>query len=123
MFTECLNLFKRRKVNYRNSRNKNTMNNENTSAIVSKVWSFCNPLRDIGVGYGDYLEQLTYLLFLKMASEFSKPPYNRKLPIPKEYNWESLTAKRGDELENGKTMNTGRLNKISPNKLKAGKLK
>ncbi len=75
------------------------MNNENTSAIVSKVWSFCNPLRDIGVGYGDYLEQLTYLLFLKMASEFSKPPYNRKLPIPKEYNWESLTAKRGDELE------------------------
>ena len=99
------------------------MNNENTSAIVSKVWSFCNPLRDIGVGYGDYLEQLTYLLFLKMASEFSKPPYNRKLPIPKEYNWESLTAKRGDALENGKTMNTGRLNKISPNNLKAGKLK
>lgn len=75
------------------------MSNENTSAIVSKVWSFCNPLRDIGVGYGDYLEQLTFLLFLKMADEFSKPPYNRKLPIPKEYNWESLTAKRGDELE------------------------
>ena len=35
----------------------------NTSSIVSKVWSFCNPLRDVGVGYGDYLEQLTYLLF------------------------------------------------------------
>jgi len=31
----------------------------NTSSIVSKVWSFCNPLRDVGVGYGDYLEQLT----------------------------------------------------------------
>ena len=75
------------------------MNDNNTSAIISKVWSFCNPLRDIGVGYGDYLEQLTYLLFLKMADEFSKPPYNRKLPIPKEYNWESLTAKRGDDLE------------------------
>lgn len=73
--------------------------NKTTSSIVSKVWSFCNPLRDIGVGYGDYLEQLTYLLFLKMADEFSKPPYNRKLPIPKEYNWESLTSKRGDELE------------------------
>jgi type I restriction enzyme M protein len=41
----------------------------NTSSIVSKVWSFCNPLRDVGVGYGDYLEQLTYLLFLKMADE------------------------------------------------------
>lgn len=83
------------------------MSNENTSAIVSKVWSFCNPLRDIGVGYGDYLEQLTYLLFLKMADEFSKPPYNRKLPIPKEHNWESLTSKRGDELEQhySKTLN------------------
>ena len=51
------------------------------------------------MGYGDYLEQLTYLLFLKMADEFSKPPYNRKFPIPKEYNWESLTEKRGAELE------------------------
>ncbi|HUN03862.1 MAG TPA: type I restriction-modification system subunit M N-terminal domain-containing protein [Niabella sp.] len=80
---------------------------ENTSAIVSKVWSFCNPLRDIGVGYGDYLEQLTYLLFLKMADEFSKPPYNRKLPIPTEHNWESLTSRRGDELEQhySKTLN------------------
>jgi type I restriction enzyme M protein len=71
----------------------------NTSSIVSKVWSFCNPLRDVGVGYGDYLEQLTYLLFLKMADEYSKPPYNRALNIPKEYNWESLTNKKGAELE------------------------
>ena len=69
--------------------------NNNTSGIISKIWSFCNTLRDDGVGYGDYLEQLTYLLFLKMADEFSKPPHNRKLPIPKEYNWESLTAKSG----------------------------
>jgi type I restriction enzyme M protein len=71
----------------------------NTSSVVSKIWSFCNTLRDDGVGYGDYLEQLTYLLFLKMADEFSKPPYNRALPIPKEYGWESLTEKRGAELE------------------------
>ena len=77
------------------------MSNEthNTSSIVSKVWSFCNTLRDDGVSYGDYLEQLTYLLFLKMADEFCKPPHNRKLPIPVEYNWESLTSKRGAELE------------------------
>jgi len=40
----------------------------NTSGIISKVWSFCNTLRDDGVGYGDYLEQLTYLLFLKMEN-------------------------------------------------------
>ncbi len=75
------------------------MEQNNTSSIISKVWSFCNTLRDDGVGYGDYLEQLTFLLFLKMADEYSKPPYNRKLPIPKEYNWGSLTEKRGAELE------------------------
>lgn len=71
----------------------------NTSSIISRVWSFCNILRDDGVSYGDYLEQLTYLLFLKMADEFSKPPYNRGLPIPEEYNWESLRSKTGAELE------------------------
>lgn len=71
----------------------------NNSAIVSKVWSFCNTLRDDGVGYGDYLEQLTYLLFLKMSDEYSKPPHNRKLSIPAKYNWESLTALKGADLE------------------------
>jgi type I restriction enzyme M protein len=70
-----------------------------TSAIVQKVWNFCNTLRDDGVGYGDYLEQLTYLLFLKMADEYSRPPYNRNMDIPADYNWESLTGKSGDALE------------------------
>jgi len=60
---------------------------------VSKVWSFCNPLRDVGVGYGDYLEQLTYLLFLKMADEYSKPPHNRKLNIP-EFETDEYTITR-----------------------------
>jgi type I restriction enzyme M protein len=69
-----------------------------SSAIVQKVWSFCNTLRDDGVGYGEYLEQLTYLLFLKMADEYSKPPHNKKLPIPKEYNWESLITLSGKDL-------------------------
>jgi type I restriction enzyme M protein len=54
-----------------------------STAIVNKVWNFCHTLRDDGVGYGDYLEQLTYLLFLKMADEYSKPPYNRDTHIPK----------------------------------------
>jgi len=70
-----------------------------TASIVSKVWSFCTTLRDDGVGYGDYLEQLTYLIFLKMADEYSLPPYNRKVGIPAEFNWQSLKAKRGAELE------------------------
>lgn len=70
-----------------------------SSSLIQKVWSFCNTLRDDGVGYGDYLEQLTFLLFLKMADEYSKPPYNRKLPIPKAYEWPSLTKLKGAELE------------------------
>ena len=45
---------------------------ELTSTIVSKVWGMCGPLRDDGVSYGDYLEQITYLIFLKMAEEYSK---------------------------------------------------
>jgi type I restriction enzyme M protein len=73
--------------------------NDTSSSIISKVWSFCNTLRDDGVSYGDYLEQLTYLLFLKMANELSRPLYNRALAIPNEYNWESLTNKKGAELE------------------------
>ena len=46
----------------------------NTSSIVSGVWSFCTTLRDDGAGYGDYLKQLTCLIFLKMADEYAKPP-------------------------------------------------
>jgi len=71
-----------------------------TSTIVQKIWNFCNTLRDDGVSYGDYLEQLTYLLFLKMADEYSKPPHNRKnITIPQELSWESLLDKSGDELD------------------------
>ena len=70
-----------------------------SAAIVNKVWNFCHTLRDDGVGYGDYLEQLTYLLFLKMADEYNKPPYNRDTHIPKGFDWESLRGKSGAELE------------------------
>ena len=71
----------------------------NTSSIISRVWSFCTTLRDDGVSYGDYLEQLTYLIFLKMADEYSKPPYNRDVGITEKYNWQVLTSKKGAELE------------------------
>lgn len=84
----------------------------NESSIISKVWNFANVLRDDGVGYGDYLEQITYLLFLKMAEELTKPPYSKNLKFPRlkdstgteikdgEFcNWETLSSKRGAELE------------------------
>ena len=71
----------------------------NASSIVSLVWSFCTTLRDDGVGYGDYLEQLTYLIFLKMADEYSKEPYNRDMGIPPQYSWQALKDSKGASLE------------------------
>ena len=70
-----------------------------THSIISKVWSFCHTLRDDGVGYGDYLEQLTYLIFLKMADEYSKPPHNRKVGVPARHAWPVLRPLKGAELE------------------------
>lgn len=59
--------------------------------IVQKLWGFCHTLRHDGVDYGDYIEQITYLLFLKMADE-------RGVPIPKSCDWPTLSAKSGIEL-------------------------
>jgi type I restriction enzyme M protein len=70
-----------------------------SSTIVQRVWNYCNVLRDEGVSYGDYVEQLTYLLFLKMADEQTKPPFNKKSIIPQGVDWPSLQKKEGDELE------------------------
>jgi type I restriction enzyme M protein len=70
-----------------------------TDTIISRVWSFCTTLRDDGVGYGDYLEQLTYLIFLKMADEYGRPPYKRNVGVPVAWNWASLKPLKGAELE------------------------
>ena len=70
-----------------------------TQQIVQKLWNYCNLLRDDGLSYGDYLEQLTYLLFLKMMDERTRPPWNQKPLVPKEYSWPALKEKEGAELE------------------------
>ena len=70
-----------------------------SNQLVNKLWNYCNILRDDGLSYGDYVEQLTYLLFLKMDDERTKEPYNHKSDIPKKYNWQSLLDKEGAELE------------------------
>ena len=72
---------------------------DNTSTIISKVWSMCGVLYDDGVSYGDYLEQLTYMIFLKMADEYSKPPYNRNLGIPEGHTWADMNSLSGVDLE------------------------
>ena len=69
------------------------------ASIVQKLWNYCDVLRDDGVSYGDYVEQLTYLLFLKMADEQTKPPYNKPSIIPKDYSWATLEKLEGQELE------------------------
>ncbi len=61
-------------------------------SILSKVWSFCNTLRDDGVGYGDSLEQLAYLIFLKMADEYGRPPYNREVRVPARSAWRTSAS-------------------------------
>lgn len=66
---------------------------------MQKLWNFCVVLRDAGVSYGDYVSQLTNLLFLKMADEQTRPPFNKRSSIPKEYDWTTLTSKKGTELE------------------------
>ena len=70
-----------------------------SSTIVQRLWNYCNVLRDDGVSYGDYVEQLTYLLFLKMADEQTKPPFNKPSTIPEELDWKSLLSRDGDALE------------------------
>ena len=72
---------------------------DQTSTIISKVWGMCGPLRDDGVSYGDYLEQLTYLIFLKMSDEYSKPPYKRETGIPAGCGWSDMNTLKGAELE------------------------
>jgi type I restriction enzyme M protein len=69
------------------------------NGLVAKLWGYANVLRDDGLSYGDYLEQLTFLLFLKMADEQTRPPFDRPAIVPEGYDWPSLLARDGDELE------------------------
>ncbi|MGH3071379.1 MAG: N-6 DNA methylase, partial [Gaiellaceae bacterium] len=70
-----------------------------SSGLVQKLWNYAGVLRDDGLSYGDYLEQLTYLLFLKMADEQTKPPFDGERIVPEGADWPSLLARDGDELE------------------------
>ena len=64
------------------------------SDVVGKLWGFCHTLRHDGIDYGDYIEQITYLLFLKMADE-------RGIDLPKGCEWPSLRDKSGTDLTDG----------------------
>ena len=66
--------------------------------LVSKVWNYAHVLRDQGISYGDYVEQITYLLFLKMDAE-REDLLGEASAIPPQWRWEELANKDGDALE------------------------
>ena len=66
-----------------------------SATIVQKLWNYCNVLRDDGLSYQDYIEQLTFLLFLKMADEQTKPPFSRPGIVPVELDWAKLSRLDG----------------------------
>jgi type I restriction enzyme M protein len=77
----------------------------NPAQLVQELWNYCRILRDGGLSYGDYVEQLTYLLFLKMADEQGRPPFNPAnagSAGPKGHDWPSLLAKDGLRFRLGK---------------------
>jgi type I restriction enzyme M protein len=74
------------------------MTNQVSSSIVQRLWNYCNVLWDDGMSYGDYVEQLTYLLFLKMDDE-NVTMLKKPSAIPEECSWASLRGLDGDELE------------------------
>ena len=65
-----------------------------TQEIVSKLWNLCNVLRDDGITYHQYVTELTYILFLKMAKETGAEE-----KIPEKYRWDALVSKSGTELK------------------------
>jgi len=74
------------------------MTERDYSSLVSKVWNYAHVLRDQGISYGDYIEQITYLLFLKMDDERSEHLGEPSI-IPEQYRWAQLAGKDGDALE------------------------
>lgn len=70
-----------------------------TQQIVNKAWNFAHVLRDDGLSYMAYTEQITFLLFLKMAHEQTQPPYSRPPIVPPEFGWSSLLERDGEALE------------------------
>ena len=77
------------------------MTNESatSSSIVQRLWNYCNVLRNDGVSYGDYVEQLTYLLFLKMDEE-KVEILGEPSALPARHNWAGLRDLEGAELDN-----------------------
>ena len=88
-----------------------------TQEIVSKLWNLCNVLRDDGITYHQYVTELTYILFLKMAKETGA-----EAQIPEAYRWDVLTSKSGIELKKFYNSKATNLIRIKRNEDKYSKL-
>ena len=75
------------------------LNVTDSRRLVDKLWSYCDVLRDDGVGVIEYTEQLTYLLFLKMAHERATRKLNAQQIVPANFSWQRLLDAQGDDLE------------------------
>src|ERR1035438_6947172 len=70
---------------------------QTASALVQKVWNYAHVLRDHGLGFMEYTEQITFLIFLRMAHE--REQIGSESSILEKYNWAALASKSGDALE------------------------
>jgi type I restriction enzyme M protein len=80
------------------------MSTNSTQQTVNKAWNFAHVLRDDGLSYMAYTEQITFLLFLKMADEQTKAPYNKPNLIPpdekgRRFDWQELLKRDGEDLQ------------------------
>lgn len=87
------------------------------SALVDKLWAYANVLRDDGVGTIDYTEQLTYLLFLKMAHERAIRPLKPEVIVPEEYSWQRLLDAETEWNSRSSTPVSSRVSRVSPRTL------
>ncbi len=76
----------------------NVGSDRDVRAVVQRLWGFCNVLKDDGVSYSDYVEQLTFLLFLKMEEEATREA-GRTSKLPRGARWENLVGRSGLDLE------------------------
>jgi type I restriction enzyme M protein len=83
----------------------------NPTALVEKLRNYCNILRDDVLSYGDYVEQLTFLLFLKMAAQQSRLPFNNRSALPAIYACPSPVLKGRSVVARGKKTRRSRLGK------------
>ena len=71
-----------------------------TAQIGNRAWSYANVLKDAGLSCFEYVEQLTLLLFLKMADQLTEPPFERDPIVPPRLGWKTLLTLDGAALEN-----------------------